>query len=119
MLSLKNMTKWPIQKQTHRTEQKHAEHQDATDIENKLFLCFSDFYFFILYSYMISPKKMSYCLGTVKVCWRNIQKWKSHRHMLSFRYWRTDGQSNPYVLLFLWGQLQTQLPWVSASEKVM
>ena len=23
------MTKWPVQKQTHRTSQKHAEHQDA------------------------------------------------------------------------------------------
>jgi len=34
------MTKWPIQKQTHRIAQKHAEHQDATDIqEKKLFLC--------------------------------------------------------------------------------
>ena len=25
------MTKWPVQKQTHRTEQKHPEHQDAKD----------------------------------------------------------------------------------------
>jgi len=25
------MTKWPVQKQTHNTAQKHAEHQDATD----------------------------------------------------------------------------------------
>jgi len=29
------MTKWPIQKQTHRTTQKHVEHQDATDIQKK------------------------------------------------------------------------------------
>ena len=29
------MTKWSVQKQTHRTAQKHAEHQDATDIQNK------------------------------------------------------------------------------------
>jgi len=26
------MTKWPVQKPTHRTTQKHAEHHDATDI---------------------------------------------------------------------------------------
>jgi len=30
------MTKWQVQKQTPRTAQKHAEHQDATDIQNKL-----------------------------------------------------------------------------------
>jgi len=26
------MTQWPVQKQTHRTTQKHVEHQDVTDI---------------------------------------------------------------------------------------
>jgi len=26
------MTKWPVQKPTHRTTQKHVEHQDTTDI---------------------------------------------------------------------------------------
>ena len=26
------MTKWPVQKPTHRTTQKHVEHQDATNI---------------------------------------------------------------------------------------
>ena len=26
------MTKWPVQKLTHRTTQKHAQHHDATDI---------------------------------------------------------------------------------------
>jgi len=31
------MTKWPVQKQTHWTAQQHAEHQHATDIQNKLF----------------------------------------------------------------------------------
>jgi len=31
------MTKWPVQKQTHRAAQKHAEHQDATDIQKILF----------------------------------------------------------------------------------
>ena len=29
------MTKCPIQKQTHRTTQKHVENQDATDIQKK------------------------------------------------------------------------------------
>jgi len=33
------MTKWHVQKPTHRTTQKHAEHQDATDIQNKLKKC--------------------------------------------------------------------------------
>jgi len=41
------MTKWPVQKQTHRTAQKHAENQDAADIQNTLFLCFSEFFIFI------------------------------------------------------------------------
>ena len=26
------MTKWPVQKPTHRTTEKHAEHQDVIDI---------------------------------------------------------------------------------------
>jgi len=26
------VTKWPVQKLTHRTTQKHVEHQDATDL---------------------------------------------------------------------------------------
>jgi len=26
------MTKWPVQKLTHRTTQKHVQHHDATDI---------------------------------------------------------------------------------------
>jgi len=34
------MTKWPIQKQTHRTTHKHVEHQGATDIQKKLVLLF-------------------------------------------------------------------------------
>ena len=36
------MTKWPVQKPTHRKAQAHAEHQDATDIENTYFWCFSE-----------------------------------------------------------------------------
>ena len=29
------MTKWPVQKPTHRTTQKHVEHLDVTDIQEK------------------------------------------------------------------------------------
>jgi len=32
------MTKWPVQKPTHRTLQKHVEHQDATGIKI-VFVC--------------------------------------------------------------------------------
>ena len=41
------MAKWIVhQKQQHRTTQKHVEHQDATDIQEKtIFLCFYYFYF--------------------------------------------------------------------------
>jgi len=42
------MTKWPVQKQTQRTAQKQAERQDATDIKNELFLCFSLFFIYDL-----------------------------------------------------------------------
>ena len=41
------MTKWPVQKQTHGTAQKHVEHRDATDIKHKLFFVFSGFYGFL------------------------------------------------------------------------
>jgi len=34
------MTQWHVQKQTHKTAQQHEEHQDATDIQNKLFFVF-------------------------------------------------------------------------------
>jgi len=43
------MTIWPAHKQTHRTTQKHIDHQYAIDIDKKLFLCFSDFSFFLLF----------------------------------------------------------------------
>jgi len=29
------VTKWPVQKPTHMTTQKHIKHEDATDIQNK------------------------------------------------------------------------------------
>jgi len=38
------MTKWPVQKQTHRTTQKHVEYQDATYIQKTiLILCVCGF----------------------------------------------------------------------------
>jgi len=43
------VTKSPVQKQTHRTAKKNTEHQDATDIQNKLF--FSDFIIFVYFIY--------------------------------------------------------------------
>jgi len=44
------MTKWSVQKQTHRTTKKHIEHQDATDIQKKPYFC--DFVLFsFIYNY--------------------------------------------------------------------
>jgi len=47
---MSTMEKWPVQKQTHRTAQKHTEYQDATAIQNilcccvvRIFLLFYDF----------------------------------------------------------------------------
>jgi len=37
------MTNRPVQKQTHRTKQNHAEYQDATDTQNKTFCVFRFF----------------------------------------------------------------------------
>jgi len=44
------VTKWPVQKQTHRTAQKHTEHQDATDIQNKLVFVFFFGFYLCLYN---------------------------------------------------------------------
>ena len=33
------MTKWPVQKLTHRTVQKHVPHHDATDIQKNYIFC--------------------------------------------------------------------------------
>jgi len=42
------MTKWLVQKQIHTTAQQHGEHQDATAIQKKTFLCFFRFFYFYL-----------------------------------------------------------------------
>jgi len=55
------MTKWPVQKPTHRT-QKHVEHQNATDIKKKThyILCISYFVYPLRYfKFMIMYKKNS------------------------------------------------------------
>ena len=59
------MTKWPVQKQTHRTAQKNAEQQDLTDIQDikdKLFFVFGDFSLFLnlylSFNKMISPRNV-------------------------------------------------------------
>jgi len=48
MSSLSTMTKWLVHKPTHRTTQKHVEHQDATDISKKKTLFFVFFGFLLL-----------------------------------------------------------------------
>jgi len=50
MSSLKTMTKWPVQKPTHRTTQKHVENKDATDIykKNTIFCVFQIFIIVII-----------------------------------------------------------------------
>jgi len=52
------MSKWPVQKQTHRTAQKHAEHQDAADIQQKCVFRLFLFYFLFMNSFMISPRNV-------------------------------------------------------------
>jgi len=42
-----SLTKWPVQKQTYIAAQKHAEHQDATDIQNILFVFFLWIFLFL------------------------------------------------------------------------
>ena len=55
------MTKWPVQKQAQRTEQKHAEHLDATDIHTNNYSCvFGCFHFFLfIISLMISRRNVA------------------------------------------------------------
>ena len=62
------MTKWPVQKQTHRTAQKHAKHQDATDIQKKLvFVYFSDF-IFCIYDCVNNFTKKCWVAAFVRAC---------------------------------------------------
>jgi len=54
------MTKWPVQKPTHKTTQKHVKHQDATDnLENNYFCGFWDFYFLFSFLFIISLTYLS------------------------------------------------------------
>ena len=54
------LTKWPVQKLTHRTRQKHLKHNDEHTFRKAIFLCFSDFYFLfsflLIIHYMNSPR---------------------------------------------------------------
>ena len=38
------MTKWPVQKLTHRTTQKYVQHHDATDIKKNYIFVFFGFF---------------------------------------------------------------------------
>ena len=48
------MTKCTVQMQTHRTAQNHTEHQEVTDIQNKLFFVFFECLFLFCFVMMIS-----------------------------------------------------------------
>jgi len=43
------MTKRPVHRKTHRTTQKHVEHQDATGIQKKTIFCDFRILYFILF----------------------------------------------------------------------
>ena len=45
------MTKWPVQKQTQRTAQKHVELPDATNIQ-KIAIFLDFFLFFFIYNFL-------------------------------------------------------------------
>jgi len=49
-----HMTHWPVQKQVHRTAQKHTEHQDATDIQEEKLMLLSFFFRIFLSSPLFS-----------------------------------------------------------------
>jgi len=57
------MTKWPVQKQTHRTTQKHIQHQGAnSEDKNNIFVFqFLNFYYIFNYILLIifSPKNIT------------------------------------------------------------
>ena len=46
-----NKTKWAVQKPTHRTTEKHVEHQDAQTFRRRKNYCFSDFFSFLFIIY--------------------------------------------------------------------
>jgi len=57
------MTKWPVK--TNIEQQKRAEQQDVTDIQNKQFLCVLDFLSFIWdFLNWILQEMLSYRVGT-------------------------------------------------------
>jgi len=58
------MTKWSVQKQTHRKTQKHVEHQDATDIQKKYYIFGFYLLYFLLFIKWFLQEMLSYILGT-------------------------------------------------------
>jgi len=63
------MTKWPVQKQTQITTQKHVEHPDATYIQKKhtIFCVFRIFLFYIIFIYNFLNDFSKKCLVTATV----------------------------------------------------
>jgi len=57
------MAKWPVQKQTHKTTQKHVEHQDARDIQN-IFSCYT----------VLNRKKVA---NLCNCCYQYINSWRN------------------------------------------
>jgi len=57
------MTKWPVQKPTHRTTHTHVEHQDATYIQKTLFVFRIFFIFFFIYNFLNDFSKNVEVLG--------------------------------------------------------
>ena len=56
------MTKWPVQKLTHRTTQKHVQLHDATNIQKKtIFVFFGFFFFYFLFIYNFLNKFSKKC----------------------------------------------------------
>ena len=54
-------TKWPVQKPTHRTTQKHAEHHDATDIQKTTIFVFLDFFNFLFFKFILREMVTRWC----------------------------------------------------------
>jgi len=60
------MTKWPVQKPTHRTTQKHVEHYDVTD-RKKLFVCVFRIFIFLIFFYNFLNEFSKKCWVTALV----------------------------------------------------
>jgi len=61
------MTKWPVQKPTHRTTQKHVEHYDVTDRKNYVFVFFGLLFFILFFIYNFLNEFSKKCWVTALV----------------------------------------------------